>query len=155
MYDIKTCLHVWFILNIYFVYISIPPITLPLTANVRPTRFVAVAILFPTFCCSSVALPYETLPVSTISSLHAAYLSTPVVAVAGSCEMLAHLQQTTRHPILEKAVLKAVYFNLDVFLQSSLNALQVSGFMVEVAGSETQKRIFKLNRSSQYPKMLL
>jgi len=51
--------------------------------------------------------------------------------------MLAHLQQTTWHPILEEAVLKAAYVNLDIFLQSSVNALQVSGFMIEVAGSET------------------
>jgi hypothetical protein len=77
------------------------------------------------------------------------------VAVAGSSEMLAHLQQTAWHPILEEAVLKAVYVNLDIFLQSSVNALQVSDFVIEVAGSETQKRNFKLHRSSQYPKLLL
>jgi hypothetical protein len=68
--------------------------------------------------------------------------------------MVAHLQQTTWNPILEKAVLRAVYFNHDIFLQSSVNALQVSGIMIEVAGSETQKRNFKLNRSSQYPTVL-
>jgi len=78
-----------------------------------------------------------------------------VVAVAGSFEMLAHLQQTTWHPILEEAVLKAVYVNFDIFFQSLVNALQVSGFMIEVAGSETQKRNFKLHRSSQYPKIVL
>lgn len=87
--------------------------------------------------------------------LHTAYLSTSVVAVAGSSEILAHLQQTTWHPILEEAVLKAVYVNLDIFLQSSVNALQISGFMLEVAGSETQKRNFKLHRSSHHPKILL
>jgi len=73
-----------------------------------------------------------------------------VVAVAGSFEMLTHLQQTTWHPILEEAVMKAVYFNLDIFLQFSVNALQICGFMIEVAGSETQKRNCTLNRSSQY-----
>jgi hypothetical protein len=60
-----------------------------------------------------------------------------VVAVAGSSEMLTHLQQTTWHPILEEAVLKAAYVNLDIFLQSSVNALQVYGFMIVVTGSET------------------
>jgi len=131
---LKHAYHVWFILSIYIIYISIHPITLPLTANVRSTRFLAVFILFPTFCCSSVALPYEIL-----------FLYPPYPLYT----------QLTWHPILEETVLKAVYFTLDIFLQFSFNALQVCGFIIEVAGSETQKRNFKLNRSSQYRKILL